>query len=207
MANGANGHGSNGNGKRRENGKHNIPLARKEQHAAPKDVDDELLRVMALQLRRDGASYRTIASAMTSEMTKQGHARVIDKNRAHRLVVEALTELREQNSETAEQVKQIEIERLDIWTQRLSASKNAGNPRTIDTLLRIQERRARLLGLDAPKKIGIGGLDGGPIALELTNARSAVRARLDGLRKALGSQPADVAPSPPQQLPNGKRSA
>lgn len=206
---GSNGHGSNGNGndKRRANGKHNIPLSRKEQHAAPKDVDDELLRVMALQLRRDGASYRTIAAAMTTELQKQGHDRKVDKNTAHRLVVEALTDLRETNAESAEQVKQIELERFDIWLQRLSTSKNAGSPRTIDTMLRVSEARRRLLGVDAPKKIGIGGIDGGPIALELTDARSAVRARLEGLRKALGSQPAEVVAAPQQQVTDGKRSA
>lgn len=207
MANGHNGNGRNGaNGNGKPRGK---PLREKPQHAAPKAVDDELLRVMALQLRRDGASYRTIAHAMTVEMQKQGHDRTIDKNVAHRLVVEALNELREQNAESAEHVKQIEIERLDIWTQRLATSKNANTPRTIDTLLRIQERRARLLGLDAPKKTLLGGIDGSPIGLELTDARSAVRARLDGLRKALGSQPAEVVSvsEQPKQITDGKKSA
>ena len=35
----------------------------------------------------------------------------------------------------------------------------------IDRLLKIQERRARLLGLDAPKKMELGGPDGGPIPI------------------------------------------
>lgn len=189
MAVGKNGQHSNGNGNGKGRGK---PLAQKPQHASPKAIDDEMLRVMALQLRRDGASYRTIAQVMNAELKKQfengqlSELRTIQKDTAHRLVLEALNEVKTANAESAEQVKLLEVERLDIWLQRLSSSKNANTPRTIDTMLRIQERRARLLGLDAPKKQLLGGIDGNPIELELTDARSVVRNRLKGLQESLG---------------------
>lgn len=201
----ANGHGSNGNGKRRANGKHNVPLSRKDQQAAPKDVDDELLRTMALELRREGASYRTIASEMTKQLAKQGKERTIDKNVAHRLVVEALNDIRSTNAESAEVVKQLEIERLDVWTMRLNASEKRNTPRTIDTLLRIAERRARLLGTDAPKKIGLGGLDGGPLDIAFVDSRVAIREKLDALRRTM--QPVAAVPVPPAPTnDNGNKS-
>ena len=55
--------------------------------------------------------------------------------------------------ESTEAVRQLEIKRLDqmlfpIWPQVL-----AGDQGAISTALRIQERRASLLGLDAPKQI------------------------------------------------------
>jgi hypothetical protein len=67
--------------------------------------------------------------------------------------------------EDARTIRQIEIERLDsmqmgFWPQRK-------NPRVVDTLLRIAERRARLLGLDAPVKTALTDPDGGPVMFVL----------------------------------------
>ena len=55
--------------------------------------------------------------------------------------------------ESTEAVRQLELQRLDqmlfpIWPQVLTGDQGA-----ISTALRIQERRASLLGLDAPKQI------------------------------------------------------
>lgn len=196
-----NGHNGNGNGRHNgngQNGKRARPLKDKQQEASPKDVDDEILRIQALELRRTGASYRAIATAMTNDMTVRGTPRVISKDVAHRLVIEGLRDLREHNAETLDEVRRLELERLDYWTMKLQTGEKASTPRTVDTLLRIQERRARLQGLDAPTRIA--GADGGPIELAVIDARSLLRERLDALRKAMQGEPVVVvesASSPP----------
>lgn len=169
------------------------PLKNQQQSAAPKDVDDEILRTRALDLRREGASYRAIASALTDELGRQGIDRKIGKDVAHRLVTEALAEIRKANAESAEEVRQLELDRLDVWMLRLNTGKKRSEPRVIDTMLRISESRRKLLGIDAATKLGIGGLDGGPIEV-LVNPKDAVRGKLDALKRVmLASSPAAVA--------------
>jgi hypothetical protein len=53
------------------------------------------------------------------------------------------------------------LHRLDRY--RLSLDSRRGDPRAVDTLIRISERVAKLHGLDAPTKIEATGADGGPI--------------------------------------------
>jgi hypothetical protein len=77
----------------------------------------------------------------------------------------AMDELGTITREGATQIKQMELERLNsmhmsLWPQRK-------NPRVVDSLLRIQERRARLLGLDAPTKTALTDPDGGPVTFVL----------------------------------------
>lgn len=204
--NGAGRHGKNGrNGKKpTATGSGAQPLANKPQSAAPKAVDDEMLRVLALDARRDGASYRAIATTMTAQLAVQfaageiTEARVITKDVAHKLVVDALTDLRAVNAETADHVRTLEIERLDKWTAKLSASVKADYPRTIDTLLRIAERRAKLLGLDAEtsQKLRLVGAGDGPIEITAVDARTLLRDRLGKLQESMRIEaPALPAPS------------
>lgn len=113
----------------------------KNQHASPQDADIESKKATALELRIAGASYRAIARQMG-----------IGKTTAQEYVIGALEEIREQNREAAEELKRIELERLDsllvaLWPKR-------ANPRTADTILRVSERRARLLGLDVGRGSG-----------------------------------------------------
>jgi hypothetical protein len=58
-------------------------------------------------------------------------------------------------------VKQLELYRLDRYRLALDARKT--DPRTVDTLIRISERVAKLHGLDAPQRIEASGPNGGPI--------------------------------------------
>lgn len=107
-------------------------------------------------MRLVGLSYDKIAE-------KVGFA---SKSGAYHAVMAALTKtLRE----PAEELRTLELERLDDMTLPLMAQAKKGNQGAVDRLLRIMERRAKLLGLDAPVKIAatvsgpvviaIGGLD------------------------------------------------
>lgn len=65
----------------------------------------------------------------------------------------------------ADTYRELEAARLDelqaaMWEQAL-----AGDPRAVDTVLRISDRRSKLLGLDMPVKAEVSGPDGGAIAL------------------------------------------
>jgi len=100
--------------------------------------------VEALNLRKSGATYDQIGKALG--ITTQG---------AYKAIIRSLKRLNEQNSESSEELRRLEIERLDrmlvaIWPQVLN-----GNQGAVDRAIKISERRAKLLGLDAPTRADI----------------------------------------------------
>ncbi len=122
-------------------------------------------RRRALQLRQAGAS-----------LTQIGEHLGVSESRACRIVQDALAAV---VREPADEVRQLELARLDqLWVEAtkvlrrthitVSNGRVAIDPRTeqpleddgpvlnaIDRLLKIQERRAKLLGLDAPSKLTV----------------------------------------------------
>jgi len=54
--------------------------------------------------------------------------------------------------ETAEEIRRLELERLDAMLFAIGPEVRKGSYGAIDRALKIMERRARLLGLDAPVK-------------------------------------------------------
>jgi hypothetical protein len=108
--------------------------------------------ILAMELRAAGATFEQIGKSLDPSVSRQ---------RAWRIVKNALDELIGECQETAERIRQVELMRLDRYRLALDPHKN--NPRVVDTLLRISERYAKLLGLDAPQRIEASGPDGGPI--------------------------------------------
>lgn len=55
----------------------------------------------------------------------------------------------------ADEVRLLELDRLDGWLGRLEDQLDNGEApeRVVPVLLKVQERRARLLGLDAPERV------------------------------------------------------
>ena len=104
----------------------------------------------ALELRKGGATYASIASELG--YTSAGGA--------HNAVSRAL---KKTLKEPANEVRILELERLDALLGAMWPHKN--RPEMLDRILKIMERRAKLLGLDAPTKSEIGGADGN--ALEI----------------------------------------
>ena len=68
--------------------------------------------------------------------------------------------------EEAQEVIALELIRLDEMSTGISTSAENGDPRLIDTMLKIMYRRAHYLGLDAPIKQEVGGKDG-PVTFEV----------------------------------------
>lgn len=110
----------------------------------------ELNRQKALELKLAGATFRDIAKALG-----------VSVSTAHGYVKDWLDDIRAENAELANDVKRIALARLN--KMRMSLWSKREQPRVADTLLRIDEREARLLGLDAPLRWEGSGPGGGPI--------------------------------------------
>ncbi len=107
----------------------------------------------ALALRRAGASFREIASQLGCSSTSAFRAvsRVLDRT---------MVEL----GESAAVLRAMELERLDALLAAVWPAAVAGDLPSVAMALRVAERRARLLGLDAPVRQELTGADGGPLS-------------------------------------------
>lgn len=99
-------------------------------------------RQLCVELRRSGKSYDEIA-----------HQVGISKSQAHRHVESALAEAREAIDADAVELKAQELDRLNAMLSGLWTEARRGNHGAVDRVLKIMERRAKLLGLDAPLKV------------------------------------------------------
>lgn len=89
----------------------------------------------ALQLYASGMSWDAVASQL-------GYA---NRSGAHKAAMVALSKVPEP---AAEEYRKIQAMRLDAWISSIWDASIAGNLRAIETGLKIEERRARLFGLD-----------------------------------------------------------
>jgi len=118
---------------------------------APVRVRARVREEQALALRAEGLSYQKIGDRM-------GVARAT----AYKWVNRALDRLLERLPEEAARVRRLELERLDAMQRALWDQAMGGDVKAINTILRIMERRAKLLALDAPERQDqrmAGGLD------------------------------------------------
>lgn len=112
----------------------------------------------ALTLRKGGVTYEEIA-------TKLDYASASGARKA------VLSALRQIVSEPAEDLRQIELTRLDALLLGLWPQASKGVLGAVDRVLKVMERRSAYLGLDAPKKIDV--------SLAQLAARAAAEAGLD----------------------------
>ena len=98
-------------------------------------------RLQALELRKAGASYQQIGERLG-----------ISNGQAFQDVKREMAKIAEQATELATEVRQMELERLDAMHLGLWPEARKGHLGAVDRVLRIMERRASLLGLDAPKQ-------------------------------------------------------
>lgn len=98
-------------------------------------------RLKALEMRKAGANYREIGQALG-----------IKKQCARRHVKKALDEINRQCAESAAELRQIELERLDRLQRAVWARAVDGDLTAVKTVVdSIMKRRALLLGLDTTK--------------------------------------------------------
>lgn len=113
----------------------------------PDPIDVAERQRQAVELRRAGASYEQIARQLEYRGKSGAFAAV--RAALKKAVVEEVDELRT-----------LEQERLDLAQAAIWVQVRNGNLGAIDRFLRIQDRRARLLGLDAPMKVAPTTPDG-----------------------------------------------
>ena len=90
----------------------------------------------ALELRKAGASFREI-----------GRQLGIDVHTAHADICAELAAIREQTVEQAQELRALELERLDGMTSGLPPQIQSGSPPAVSAAVRVSERLARLIGL------------------------------------------------------------
>jgi len=93
-----------------------------------------------IELRRAGVTWEKISAEIGFKNASGAYK--MYQRAAARMIRPNLEELRD-----------VELDRLDRMQLGIWPKAKDGDMRAIDTVLRIQDRRARLLGLDAPTKI------------------------------------------------------
>jgi hypothetical protein len=107
-----------------------------------KNLELRMRENQALDLRLKGYSYDDIAEKM--KMTDIG---------IYTMIMRVLARMEENLKEKIPQVRQQELLRCDQMLKALEKGVKRGETKSIQTALKVSERRARLLGLDAPVKL------------------------------------------------------
>lgn len=122
-------------------------------------------RARAWELRLRGMSVRKIAEEIGVSHTA-----------VEKMLKRTLEDLRGSELRDAEAVRDIELERLDALTSALWPDAMAGDAQAVGRLTELMNRRAKLLGLDAPVKGALTDSKGN----DLGNAIAEAAATLDG---------------------------
>ncbi|MBI3131731.1 MAG: hypothetical protein HYZ13_10430 [Acidobacteria bacterium] len=109
----------------------------------------------SLRLRAEGYTYRAIAHQLGYK----------DPSGAQRAVERALQATMQ---EASDHLRVLELERLDNLHNAIWGRAMNGEGPAIDRVLRVMERRSKLLGLDAPARQEITGKDGSPVQVQAT---------------------------------------
>lgn len=134
----------------------------------------------AFEMRKEGKTYRQISEELG-----------ISPHGAYVMVKRVLLSLATLTAEDAKEVKRIQLERLDAMLKGLWFAAEHGDVHAVDRVIKIEQRRSELLGLDAPKQHEFTGKDGGPLEVRaLTDAERAERvaAILDTARERRNRQ-------------------
>lgn len=126
----------------------------------------------ALAMRRQGKTYAVIGERLG-----------VTTQHAHRIVRKAIDKVIKINSETAEHLRQIELMNLDAMQAGLIDKAEAGDVYAVDRILKIQERRAKLTGIDAPDKVAQTDSQGNDIEHLRDLPTEELEARLEELRE------------------------
>jgi transposase-like protein len=100
----------------------------------------------AYEMKIRGMTYRQIAKEIG-----------VSPKTAHKYVNDALEEYIAATAESVEILRTIELQKLDELESVLLPLALKGDLQAADRVLKIQERRAKLLGLEAPQKVEHSG--------------------------------------------------
>lgn len=139
-----------------------------------KQIDAATRRYFVLEMRRMGGSYRQIAEAAITEFGADNLPRGWDERIACQDVKRELERVRKDVDESASDVRDVELARLDemlsrVYPVALGTEIIPPDMRAVDRVLKIMERRAAMLGTDAPTKAELSGPGGGNIQISYVN--------------------------------------
>lgn len=123
----------------------------------PLDIDellDEQRRLQILNMRVAGFSHSQIAQAVH-----------LSPNNISQIIAKELAKTRALADQALEDLRSLEVARLDEAVRALWPKAMTGHPRSIEIILKVMERRAKLLGLDAPER---------QVTLDLTESLSSL---------------------------------
>lgn len=127
---------------------------------SPKTTTAAQRALEAVRLRDEGMGFEEIGTALG--ISRQGATKAYDRGMAL---------LEDETKELARHIRAAEARKLDRIERGLIATGAfQGNVPVALAALKVQERRAKLLGLDAPTKAELTGKDGAPIGPAATFA-------------------------------------
>jgi hypothetical protein len=116
---------------------------------SPKKVNIIQRQLMALEMRKSGASYRVIGESIREYLKQEtGKATKYDHRQAQKDVAAALAEVRFRLLDTAEDVLTTELLRLDELQSALWDKALAGDGEAVRLTLTVMEQRAKVMGLN-----------------------------------------------------------
>lgn len=140
-------------------------------------------RQKALELRKMGAATTQIAAALG-----------VTPAVAHRDIQLALTDLR---SEAAEDIRKLELERLDVVILSFWNRMRNGEARAAEVILKAMQRRAMYLGLDVPDGMQMATLEQNRPRIMIQEASAPAL-----LAEARSVQPVETVPLDTEKVPS-----
>lgn len=119
---------------------------------------------MGNSARRDSVKAKALArdeKALELRLQHKTHAEISaalgygSRQNAGRAIKRRIAALAKDCSESAAEVKAMELARLDAMAAGLWKKAKAGDPQAIDRVLKIQERRSAYEGLDMPRALKV----------------------------------------------------
>jgi hypothetical protein len=156
--------------------------------AAAAELAIEKRRVKATKLRLAGWSMRDIAAHLKCSL-----------GTVHTDLEAVLARTQETANQYLTREKALSLARLDVATKGIWAGVESGDKEAVDGLVKLENRRAKLLGTDAPAKQELSGPAGAPIPID---ARGTL---LDKLARLIAREapPGGEAANPPEPEPAG----
>lgn len=112
-------------------------------------------RRFILNMRKGGATYQAVANAAIKHFGKENLPKGFDSRYAWYDIKRELTRINKERDVLTEEVRTLELERLDRMLDAIWGQVTQGHLGAIDRALRISERRARFEGLDAALKTDV----------------------------------------------------
>jgi len=153
------------------------PTKRRRKKRSPKqcaaDLAIEKRREKACDLRLAGWSIRAIATHLKCGATT-----------VHEDISAVLERTRDAAIDAIDKERRLSLARLDVAVKALWTKVRKGDGEAIRELVRLEQRRAKLLGIDAADKHEVSGPGGGGIPVDMT-AKASLAVKLDDLRARL----------------------